>query len=122
MNRLDRDDFINSSLEKISIDIELDTIELEFYWPKIKSAKVALEGILYFEFKPDFTEEPPWLCLDFAHDEILSLNDITEELLFRKEAPIYEQLNFPIFRLCTGSADFALKVICQSISINETKF
>ncbi|ESP93657.1 hypothetical protein [Pseudoalteromonas luteoviolacea] len=122
MNLLNSNEFVNSRLESIKIDIDLDEIELKFYWPNFKVVNVSLKGILYCEFKPDFTEEPPWLCIDFMHDEISSLNDITEELLFKKESKIYEQLNYPIFRFCTGSADFYLNVIHQNFNAHEELF
>ncbi|MGF1866768.1 hypothetical protein L4D15_16175 [Enterovibrio norvegicus] len=115
----DVDRFKRSSVYQVAIDIEANTVEIGFSWYPDKTESVILIGLLSMSYQPDFTDEPPWMCLDFSVEFIHSMDELEQsEVLWEKGANALKDLSFPIYRFHAGSADFVFSAVCQKIEVS----
>ncbi|NVJ62416.1 MAG: hypothetical protein HWE27_18655 [Gammaproteobacteria bacterium] len=104
----------------MDLDIDSNSSSLIFYFPKSKTVEVKLKGILSFNYKPDFNDEPPWIVLDIDMEEISSVDGILEEeTLFTKTSASIKDLKYPLYRVTAGSGDLSLKVVCQEVDVGK---
>ncbi|WP_197475323.1 hypothetical protein [Grimontia celer] len=112
--------FTRSCVYNVAVDIETSTVEIEFGWYLDKTEGFRLIGLLSITYLPDFTDEPPWACLDFSIELINSMDELDQsEVLWEKGANALKDLSFPLYRLHAGSADFVLFAVCQEIELSR---
>jgi hypothetical protein len=118
MIKIDIDAYKIAAIDKIDLNIESNTLSIQFYWPNLKGEVLKLEGILSLHYQPDFTDEPPWICLDFSIEEINNIDELKQsEVLWKKGSPALKELNFPIYRVMSYSGDYNLVVVCQKLKL-----
>jgi len=115
----DVESYKSAQIDKIELDIETNTVEIEFYWPEYKTEKLRLVGLLSMRYRPDFTDEPPWICLNFSIELLNSIDELLQtEVLWKKGSNALNDLAFPIYRVNSGSGDYEFDVVCQAIEVH----
>ncbi|WP_325892798.1 hypothetical protein [Grimontia sp. NTOU-MAR1] len=111
--------FTRSCVYNVAIDIETSTVEIGFSWYPDTTETLRLIGLLSMTYQPDFTDEPPWVCLDFSVELINSMDELDQsEVLWEKGANALKDLSFPLYRFYAGSADFVFFAVCQEIELS----
>lgn len=113
---LDVVSYKNTDIGKMEFDFNANSLLIEFYWTNGKIKKLHLNGLVSINYRPDYTDKPPWVCLNVDIDEINSIEELKQsELLWVKGSNALKQLNFPIYRVTSESGDYYLKVVCKEI-------
>ena len=104
-------------LESILINSVDNYLELKVSEYGQPTDTIILDGVMELEYKPDFSDQGPWLIMDCNYESELLENIIDKlSLLWTKESPALKNwLDTEVHRLKMLSGDFELTVTFKKI-------
>lgn len=107
----------NCDLSKIYFDFQSNSLHFHCWFSENETI-VKFNKLINFEYRPDFSDEPPWVILKATYKLIdLSSLLLNEKALFLPGSRAYNELKFPVIVSEFKSGDVEIKIICQTIDV-----
>ena len=110
------DNLQDCDLDDLNIDYRAGAISCRFRIPGGEYRNFRFRGLFSVNYLTDFSDEPPWICLEFSVEEINSYSDLDSyQKHWVEGSPILSEIQYPIYKCRMASGDFSLDIICNEV-------